>query len=243
MERKVYDRMRELQRDHWWFAARREILADQIRRLPLSCPAQMVEVGCGPGGNLEMLSGFGRVCAVEPDAESRAYAAEQTGLDVRTGFLPDGLPDFGQMFDLAVALDVIEHVDDDHGALAAMAGLVRPGGFLLATVPANTWMWSAHDEAHHHKRRYGRANFCRAMENSGLEIRRATYFNSLLFPLIAAVRLTKKAIGRNDGDEDALPSPVINSALKGLFRCERSLLKAFDLPFGVSIMVIAQRPG
>lgn len=241
MERALYDQMRVLEQDHWWFTARRKILAGEIARLQLPRPARILEAGCGTGGNLEMLSAFGDVQAIEPDDEARAYAAQRSGLDVRGGLLPHALPDFGQPFDMVAAFDVIEHVDDDKGAIVALAGLVKPGGFLVTTVPAYQWMWSDHDAAHHHKRRYTRGAYRRLFSETDLTVRRASYFNSLLFPPIALVRLAKNLAGRGGGDE-GMPPRALNGMLKAVFGVERSLLQAADLPFGVSILLIAQRP-
>lgn len=241
MERQTYDRMRVLEQTHWWFTARRDILASEIGRLPLPKPARILEVGCGPGGNLELLKTFGEVRAIEPDEESRAYAAERSGCIVEGGLLPDGLPDLGGPFDMVAAFDVVEHVDDDWGAVAALGGLLKPGGFLVTTVPAYQWMWSEHDAHHHHKRRYTLADYRKRFDRAGLKVRRATYFNSVLFPPIAAVRLAKNAAGLK-GDDEGLPSPALNGILRGLFGAEKALLKATDLPFGVSILVIGERP-
>jgi SAM-dependent methyltransferase len=247
MEREVYDRMRLLEQDHWWFTARREILADQIARLPLPPGARILEVGCGAGGNLAMLGRFGSVCAIEPDDESRAYCAERSGADIRFGLLPDGLPDFaevtgGAAFDLVAAFDVIEHVDDDAGAVAALGRLVKPGGFLITTVPAHPWMWSRHDERHHHKRRYRTGDYRALFEAAGLTVRRRSYFNSVLFPPIAAVRGAKVLLGKADEDDETMPPAPLNGMLRRLFLAEKALLRATDLPFGVSILLIAQRP-
>lgn len=242
MERDVYDRMRALEQDHWWFAARRDILADQIARLRLPRGARILEVGCGAGGNLAMLGRFGTVCGVEPDDESRAYAAERSGADIRPGLLPDGLPDFGDGFDLVAAFDVVEHVDDDLGAVAALGRLLRPGGYLITTVPAHPWMWSRHDERHHHKRRYRSPAYRAMFDAAGLTVRRESYFNSLLFPPIAAVRGAKVLLGRADSEDDAMPPAPLNAVLRGLFAAEKALLRTVDLPFGVSILLIAQRP-
>lgn len=241
MERAIYDQMRMLQQDHWWFAARREILRGEIARLPLPRPAQILEAGCGPGGNLAMLKRFGTVAAIEPDEASRAYAAETNAVDVRHGLLPQAVPDFGRPFDLVAAFDVIEHVDDDAGAVAALGRLLAPGGFFIATVPAYAWMWSDHDAAHHHKRRYALPPFRRLFENAGLKVRRASHFNTLLFPPIAAVRLANNAAGRRSGGDETLPREPLNGVLKTVFGLERALLRAGDLPFGVSILVIAER--
>jgi SAM-dependent methyltransferase len=241
MERAIYDQMRVLQEGHWWFAARREILAGEIARLPIPRPAQILEAGCGPGGNLAMLQRFGEVCAIEPDEASRTYAAERNGVEVKGGFLPQTAPDFGKAFDLVACFDVIEHVPDDAGAVARLAQYLKPGGFMVTTVPAYAWMWSDHDAAHHHKRRYALAPYRRLFEQAGLKVRRASHFNSVLFPPIAAVRLAKNAMGRTGGDE-AMPPAPLNAALKSLFGLERALLRVGDLPFGVSILLIAEKP-
>jgi SAM-dependent methyltransferase len=242
MERHTYDRMRVLEQTHWWFTGRREILGAEIGRLPLPRPARILEVGCGPGGNLELLKRFGEVRAVEPDAESRAYAAERSGVAVDGGLLPDGLPDLGGPFDLIAAFDVVEHVDDDAGALRALAERLKPGGFLVTTVPAYAWLWSEHDAQHHHKRRYTRSAYRRLFDGMALKVRRATYFNSVLFPPIAAIRLAKAAARIRGGDDETLPPPALNRLLRRLFAAEKSILKAVDLPFGVSILLIAERP-
>ncbi|HEY0649325.1 class I SAM-dependent methyltransferase [Phenylobacterium sp.] len=242
MERQIYDRMRVLEQTHWWFTARREILAAEIARLPLPRPARILEAGCGTGGNLELLKTFGDVRAIEPDAESRAYAAERSGVTVDGGLLPDGLPDLGGPFDLVTAFDVVEHVDDDAGAVAALGRLLKPGGFLVTTVPAHAWMWSQHDVQHHHKRRYTRPAYRRLFEAAGLKVRRATYFNSVLFPPIAAVRLAKSAARIKGGDDEAMPPAPLNGLLRHLFGAEKAILRATDIPFGVSILLIAERP-
>jgi SAM-dependent methyltransferase len=241
MDRQVYEHLRRLEDRHWWFLARRSILADQISRLGLPRSARLLEVGCGAGGNLELLARFGEVTAVEPDEESRSFAAGKAHATVVDGGLPDGLPFPSERFDLVAALDVIEHIDDDGASVRALAGLLKPGGFLVATVPAYRWMWSAHDALHHHKRRYTLGRFRRLFETAGLKVRKASYFNTLLFPLIAAIRLVKAALGMKRGDEEAMPGASLNSILSALFGAERFWLRTAAFPFGVSILLIAER--
>ena len=242
MDRQVYDRMRSLEDRHWWFAARRDILADQIGRLGLRPDADVLEVGCGTGGNLKMLSAFGAVIGLEPDDEARAFAAEKAGAPMASGLLPGGLPFEPGRFDLVAALDVIEHVDEDAASVKAMAGLLKPGGYMVTTVPAYSWMWSRHDQLHHHKRRYGLAAYRKLFDAAGLSVRKASYFNTALFAPIAAVRLAKLAFGIKGGDEEGMPGAVLNGLLRRLFSAERLWLRAASFPFGVSILVIAQRP-
>jgi SAM-dependent methyltransferase len=242
MDRSVYDRMRALEAGHWWFRARRDIIASQLATLPLPGSARILEVGCGPGGNLPMLKAFGDVVGLEPDAETRAYAAEHTGLSVAGGALPDDLPFEPGTFDLVCAFDVIEHVEEDEAAVAALAGVVRAGGHVATTVPAQPWMWSRHDELHHHKRRYRMGPYRRLFEKAGLDVVKASYFNTLLFPPIAGVRLVKLATGARAADDGGIPPAPVNRLLEGVFGAERFWLRRAALPFGVSILMIARKP-
>jgi SAM-dependent methyltransferase len=242
LDREIYDRMHMLEDRHWWFAARRAILADQIARLGLPGGATVLEVGCGTGGNLKMLSRFGAVTGLEPDDEARAFAAEKGGAPVAAGGLPDGVELDGRRFDMVAALDVIEHIEADAEAVGAMAGLLKPGGFLVTTVPAYRWMWSRHDELHHHKRRYRLADYRRLFEGAGLTVRKASYFNTALFTPIAAIRLLKSALRIEDADEDGMPGAWLNGLLRRLFGAERFWLRGGGFPFGVSILLIAERP-
>jgi SAM-dependent methyltransferase len=242
MDRQTYDRMRLLQADHWWFRGKRRILAGLIGALDLPKPAKVLEVGCGPGGNLPMLGAFGEVVGLEPDEDSRAFAAENTGLRVEGGLLPDGLPFDPESFDLVCAFDVIEHVDEDQASVAALARLLKPGGYLATTVPAQPWMWSRHDELHHHKRRYTMAPYRALFEAAGVEIVKASYFNTLLFPPIAAIRALKMLTKSTAADDDAMPSAPVNGLLAAVFGSELGWLKHASLPTGVSILLIARRP-
>jgi SAM-dependent methyltransferase len=241
MDRATYDRMRVLQEGHWWFEGRRRILRTLIGDLHLPAEAQILEVGCGPGGNLAMLKGFGEVTALEPDEASRAYAAEHAGVRVEGGLLPDGLPFAPGSFDLVCAFDVIEHVDEDAASIAALARLLRPGGYLATTVPGQPWMWSRHDELHHHKRRYRLPAYRAMFEAAGLSVLTASHFNTLLFAPIAAVRALKMATGSTAADDDAMPPAPLNRLLAGLFAAERHWLRHAPLPTGVSIVLIARQ--
>lgn len=242
MEAQVYERMAELDSSHWWFVARREILEEVIRRIVRPPDgARILEVGCGTGHNLSMLAKFGTVEATELDDNARALATERSGLAIRRAALPD-LSMFPEAsFDLVALLDVLEHVEDDSGSLAAIGTRLKPGGSLLVTVPANPWMWTAHDVAHHHHRRYRKAELESAAREAGYEIGLLSPFNSLLFPLIAAVRAAGKLTGRESAD-DAMPPRPVNSALRAIFGLESALVGRVPLPFGVSLVAVLRRP-
>lgn len=240
MERAVYDRIRALEQDHWWFAGRRAVLSRALEDLGLPRPARILEVGCGAGGNLQLLFPLGEVSALEPDGESRAYVADRYGMRVEAGLLPDGLPYQPETFDLVCAFDVIEHVDEDAASVKALARLVKPGGALLTTVPAYQWMWSRHDEAHHHKRRYALPAYRRLFEDAGLKVERGCHFNTLLLPLAITQRFAKKALGI-DSSDDAMPPAPLNALLTKVFAAERALLP-LSPPMGLSILLAARKP-
>jgi SAM-dependent methyltransferase len=238
MERVVYDRMAELDTRHWWYRARRDILAELIRRrITLPPQARILEIGCGTGHNLGMLGRFGTVDAIEIDGAARAIASSRLGRRVGDAPLPE-LPgiDDGR-YDLIAVLDVVEHIADDRAALASMARKLRPGGSILITVPAFQWMWSAHDVVNHHHRRYTKKMLRRAVADAGLQLRFLSYFNSLLFPLAAGSRLAGRLTGRKDSD-DKLPPRPINALFETLFGLERHAIGRVAFPPGVSLVAI-----
>jgi len=226
---------------HWWFAGRRTLIERLIRQLRLpSTTARILEVGCGTGGNLPLLKTFGQVEAVECDADARRIAELKTGVLIAQGELPDKISLPGEVYDLVVLLDVLEHVHEDVRSLATLAQAVRPEGRILITVPALPWLWSAHDEAHHHKRRYTTASLRRAIDGAGLQIDRIGYFNFLLLPMALIRRAIKGALGILTPD-DALPAPFVNQALSLVFSAERHLIGKVPMPIGLSAYAIASR--
>lgn len=240
MDRAIYDRMAEVDGEHWWFVARRKIIATLIeQQVRPPADARILEVGCGTGSNIPLLRQYGRIEAIEPDDAARALAADRTGVPIQGGLLPDGVTLDDGAYDLIVLLDVLEHIPGDRDALAALTPKLAPGGSILVTVPASPWMWSAHDVAHHHQRRYTMAGVKRVFADSGLRVRHATHFNTMLFPLIAAARLAGKLAGREGGD-DTMPPPALNRLLMGMFGAERHWIGRHSLPFGVSIGLVAE---
>jgi SAM-dependent methyltransferase len=238
MERIVYDRMAELDSSHWWYRARREILADLIRRrIPLPDNPRILEIGCGTGHNLVMLKRFGRVDAVEIDAAARAIAGGRLGHAVMDSPLPalPGVEDGA--YDLVAILDVLEHVEEDRQALRSIARKLRPGGRILIAVPAHPWMWSAHDVVNHHKRRYTRRTLRAVVAEAGLKLEMMSWFNSLLFPLAAAARMAGKVRRKEDSD-DKLPPRPLNALFQAIFGLERYAIGRLPFPPGVSLVAI-----
>lgn len=239
MERVVYDRMAELDETHWWYRARRDILATVIeRRIKLPANARLLEIGCGTGHNLQMLARFGDADGIELDPQARAVASSRTGQAIGDAPLPwlQGVPD--STYDLVAVLDVIEHVEEDRESLETIARKLRPGGKILITVPAHPWMWSAHDEVNHHKRRYTARTLRGLIEAAHLKVELLSPFNSLLFPLAAAARIAGRIAGKQDSD-DTLPPPMLNKLFETIFGLERYAIGRIPFPPGVSLVAIA----
>lgn len=239
MERVVYDTMADLDQRHWWYRARRHVLAALIRRLARPpTNANILEIGCGTGHNLAMLSRFGKVDALELDEEVRSVAEQRLGRQVMSAPLPElaGVPE--RHYDLIGAFDVIEHIDDDQAALRSVASRLKAGGKLILTVPAHQWMWSAHDIVNHHKRRYSKRGLRQLIEGSPLRLEAIGYFNSLLFPVAVAERLSSKIRGKDEADL-SVPAAPLNAALERVFTAERHLVGRLPLPPGLSLFAVA----
>ena len=238
MERIVYQQMAELDDRHWWYRARRRILADLIRReANLPADARILETGCGTGHNLSMLGVFGHIDGLELDDEAAALSEKRLGRKVMRSPLP-ALDEVPGDYDLIGAFDVIEHIDDDTAALAAIATKLKPGGKFMMTVPAHPWMWTAHDVVNHHKRRYSKRSLKALIDGSPMRLDKIGYFNSLLFPLAVADRAVSKLRGKDDGDVSLPPAPL-NRSLETVFAAERCLVGRLPLPPGLSLFAVA----
>jgi SAM-dependent methyltransferase len=172
---------------HWWYQGRRRVLERAIARLGLPADARILDAGCGSGRNMVELARLGAVTGVELSDTSVELARERGVGEVLQGSVMD-MPFDDASFDLAVSLDVIEHLEDDVGALRELRRVTKPGGALLVTVPAYQWLWSGHDEVNHHHRRYNRRTLLAAAESGSWQLERSVYFHSLLLPVAILLR-------------------------------------------------------
>lgn len=245
MHPEAYTGMAATEASHWWFAGRRAILTSILSDLQLPKNAQILEIGAGTGGNLDMLAQFGQVYAIEMDSAAREIATAKTGgrFDIQAGSCPHDLPFTGRKFDLICLFDVLEHIEQDTETLTVLKRQLAPGGRLLLTVPAYQWMWSSHDVFLHHKRRYSAAELQEKACSSGLKTDRISYFNTLLFPLAVSARLVDRLSGATSASGTTIPPRPANRALRQLFAAERFLLRIGNLPFGVSLLGIFRQNG
>jgi SAM-dependent methyltransferase len=245
MDPALYPRMAAFEDTHWWFAARRAICQRMLRRIAFPADAKILELGCGTGGNFPLLARHGKLYAMDTDESALCFAASRGLATLACGSLPLEFPFSGISFDLAVMTDVLEHLDDERSSLHVVLSSLKPGGWLLMTVPALPWLWSEHDATHHHRRRYRPMELRALLSDCGFRVNYLGYYNFLLFPPIACVRMLQRLraaqpAGSNHRHDLTMPSPIINLLLLRLFSCERFLLGRLRFPVGVSLIAIAQ---
>ncbi len=225
---------------HWWYAGRRKVLDGTIAALGLPAHARILDAGCGSGRNMVELARYGTVTGVELSDTSVTLARARDAGEVIEGSVLE-MPFADDSFDLAVSLDVIEHLEDDLGALRELRRTVAPGGQLLVTVPAYQWLWSGHDEINHHHRRYTRRSLQRVAEQAGWRQARTTYFNSLLLPAAIVLRVLDR-FSRKTTESSLdlwIPPKPLNTALEQPLNLEAALIaRGGRIPAGLSLMTV-----
>jgi SAM-dependent methyltransferase len=241
MDRDYERQTHEAEDRHWWYRGRRKVLDGVLAGLELPAPARVLDAGCGSGRNMVELAHLGDVTGVELSDTSVALArARDVGEVVAGSVLEMPFPD--DSFDLAVSLDVIEHLDDDLAAMRELRRTVAPGGALLVTVPAYQWLWSGHDEINHHHRRYTHRTLQRAAEQAGWKQARTTYFNSLLLPAAIVLRVLDR-VNRAKTTETSLdlwvPPEPVNWLLERPLTLESALIaRGGRIPAGLSLLAV-----
>ncbi|MEM6342611.1 MAG: class I SAM-dependent methyltransferase [Bacteroidota bacterium] len=253
MDKNYYKEYYHLERNHWWFKARMEILESMIaEKLPPSSTASLkiLNVGAATGASSQMLERFGEVTSLEYDKECCQFLAEKVGIQALNASVLE-LPFADNSFDLICCFDVIEHVEDDDTAVQEMQRVLKEGGHLFITVPAFMFLWSHHDEINHHYRRYTRPQLLSVVNKQGLKVKNTSYFNFFTFFPIALYRLIfSKSDKKKKQSEDSTGSDFevmnganwVNTLLYKVFRTEKWILRRnLAFPVGVSIMTLLQK--
>ena len=246
MRREQLQEMRELEDHYWWFVGRRRMVRDLVvRHMAGRESLRVLDAGCGTGGTLTALEGVGELwgCDISTDALDMCRLR---GLDKLVQASVEALDFDDANFDVVISCDVLEHVKDDTGAMREMARVLRPGGICVLTLPAYMWLWSEHDEALGHFRRYVGGEVRRLVEGAGLRVEKFSGAVTLVLPMIVLYRVFKR-LTRRRRDDKAQTSLVqlpewINRFFIRLLDLENLLMRRLRLPWGASVVVVARKP-
>ena len=251
MQQHTYAIMDRVEDKHWWFVGRRAILecflrqivkpsaSDGIAAAGSETAMRILDVGCGTGANLDMLAAFGNAEGVDVSDEALEFCRKK-GLSVQKG-LAEKLPFDDETFDITTALDVVEHLEDDLAGLRELYRVTKSGGRALIFVPAFMWLWGVQDDVSNHRIRYTRRQIVDRLQKAGFEIERATYANITFFAPILAGRLLMRLTGFKPASENNLNISLLNGIFGKIFSSESLWLKYFNLPFGVSIVLLVRK--
>lgn len=244
MELHTYEILYRAEATHWWLAARRSIVLDWIRQLyPGRHDLEILDAGCGTGVMLQDVRLLGTAEGVDISEEALQLCRQRGLENVRHADVLN-LPFVADHFDFVMALDVLEHLDDDSGALREFRRVLKPGGRVFIFAPAHRWLWSLQDEVSHHKRRYVGRTLREAVESAGLVVERQTYVSTLLLPVIFLGRqwLKVRLKFHRYNTENNLHPAWSNGILRRIFELEIPILRRTDMPFGASLLCVARKP-
>lgn len=240
MKKKFYEELYLLEEKHWWLIAKREISLQLLKRFVKKKGIKLLDIGCGTGKNIEILSMLGKTWGIDKSREAINYCKKRgiknikIGKAEETGFRKNS-------FDVIVMLDVLEHVDDDR-TLKEIYRILKPKGLLIISVPAYQSLWSKWDEALHHKRRYDKKSLQILFKKNKLKVKKISYMFSFLLPPVFLLRKVKSLLFSNDYPSDfRLAPPLINSLMLNLSRLEHKLVLNNSVPFGTSIVCVLRK--
>lgn len=242
MMQHTYPILFEVEESHWWYIGRRRIIRSFVKEICAGITdhrPRILDVGCGTGANLMLLSQFGDAEGVDVSPDALAFCRERGLQNVRLGSA-ESLPYADGMFDLVTAFDVVEHIDDDVAALREMRRVLRPGGRILLFVPTFMLLWGVQDEVSHHRRRYRLSELRRAVTQAGFEVERATYANITFLAPIFLVRVLMRLTGLKTTSENRINIPALNRFFGSILGAESTLLRFMNLPIGVSGLCVAR---
>lgn len=240
------EKMFRLEDTYWWFVARRALVRDLLTHYAPPGPAsrRILDIGCGTGATLATLEEFGEVIGMDRSREALRFCRRR-GRSRLALALGEALPLSASSVDIITALDLLEHIEDDAAAVREMARALAPGGLLLVTVPALPFLWSEHDEALAHVRRYRARRLRGLLEQAGLEVVHLTPVIATLLLPIALLRLAQRFRPRREAPKTAYiePPTFINRLLIALLRWEGRWVLRHHFPVGVSLVAIARKAG
>ncbi len=243
MMQHTYQILYEMEESHWWYTGRRRIISTFVEEICSGIKGtrpRILDIGCGTGANLIMLSEYGDAEGVDISLDAIAFCHQRGLQNVKHG-AAEKLPYADETFDLVTGLDVVEHLDDDVAGLREMRRVLKPQGRALLFVPTFMFLWGVQDDVSHHRRRYRLPELRSAVERAGFEIERLTYANITFFLPVLIVRKFMRLTGLRASTENSINVPALNGLFGRLLGAESRLLRRMNLPFGVSGLCVARR--
>jgi SAM-dependent methyltransferase len=241
MQPSEIDKMHRLEENHWWFQGKKLLVEHFVVSAGI-IGGKFLDIGCGTGMFLKILATYGSVFGVDVSAQALAYCRDKVAAEL-TLAAGDQLPFPDDSFSFVSLLDIIEHADDDLAVLKEAYRVCIPGGAVLVTVPAFRLLWSNHDVAHHHKRRYRLPELKRIGTEAGFIVERITYTNFFIF-LPVLIKRTMLSTKHNGLESDLAETPaLLNRMLLSLYRLEVFYLGKANFPWGVSLLMLIKKPG
>lgn len=238
MQPAEYERMYALEESYWWFQGRHDLVLRALaRRFPGRTDLAILDLGCGTGAMSCRMRQWGEVVSADISPIALSYSRRR-GVTSLTAADAMRLPFRTGSFDAVVALDILEHLPDDGMAASEIMRVLKPGGAAIITVPAYQSLWSGHDLALMHHRRYVAGEVGRLLSSAGANIERLTYAMTFLYPAVWLVRRLPKYRKSEEATLVQVPEWA-NSLLAGLLRLENALLGHCRLPFGVTVFCVA----
>src|SRR5437667_6823568 len=243
MQQHTYSIMYEVEGKHWWFFGRRKIIEGFVEKICRDIgkrKPRILDVGCGTGANLQMLSEFGDAEGVDVSSEALDFCRARGLAKVRQG-AAESLPFEDATFDLVTGLDVVEHLDDDIAGLSEMRRVLRPDGRAVLFVPAFMFLWGVQDDISNHRRRYTLPELKQKLRDAGLAVERASYANITFFVPILVGRMLMRLTGVRPASENNITIGALNGLLGRILGAESWWLRRMNFPFAVSIICVARR--
>lgn len=243
MNKNEYQKLYNFENFYWWHVGRKQIIQSLLQEISLKNNSRILDAGCGTGGNMKILARFGNVIGIDNSPEAIKFCKKRCFENIQlknienTGFSDNS-------FDLIVALDILEHLENDVEALKEFHRILKEDGYILISVPAYQFLWSEHDAAVHHKRRYSMKEINKCLLKANFQITKKTFAISFIAPAVFIYRIIQKIYSKSkkQKNSDYVILPVLlNNFFIFLLRIEAFLLKYMNFPFGISIMCIARK--
>lgn len=243
METEEYELMYRLERDNWWYVEKRKLIFEILNRLPTGSDTKILDVGCGTGFTLKKLQGSYHAVGLDSDKKALEFCTLQGCNNLVHGDA-ERLSFKDNNFDIIIALDILEHLNNDLASINGFYRILKEGGHLIITVPAFNLLWSTHDDALHHRRRYTSSELRERLVKCGFRVIDSSYWNFFLFPIIFLTRQLRRISTVDHGLKSDLTHPpsIINKSLQSILDMESKLLiNGLHFPFGVSIVCLSQK--